>query len=88
MADLFDLARPRCLAGGGCCIQAVANSAVPERFDLRSTRAALSGKLPAGSEGLGVGCGHDSDLLSPASFSAGSHPARRVAVPSLHPKLS
>src|SRR6267143_2576120 len=45
-------------------------------------------KPPAGSEGFGVGCGHGSDLLSPASFSAGRHPARRVAVPSLHPKLS
>jgi len=30
---------------------------------------ALSGKRPAGSEGFGVGCGHGSDLLSPASFS-------------------
>jgi hypothetical protein len=35
---------------------------------------ALSGKQPAGSEGFGVGCGHGSDLLSPASFSAGRHP--------------
>src|SRR5438552_13457594 len=50
--------------------------------------AALSGKRPAGSERFGVGWGHDSDFLSPASFSAGRHPARRVAVPSLHPKLS
>ena len=49
---------------------------------------ALSGKRPAGSEGFGVGCGYSSDLLSPASFSAGCHPARRVAVPSFHPKLS
>ena len=24
---------------------------------------------------MGVGCGHDSDLLSPASFYAGRHPA-------------
>src|SRR4029077_3697037 len=49
---------------------------------------ALSRKRSAASEGFRVGCGHASDLLSPASFSAGRHPARRVAVPSLHPKLS
>jgi hypothetical protein len=47
-----------------------------------SSTPALSGKPPAGSEGFGVGCGHGSDLLSPASFSAGRHPASRVAVPS------
>jgi len=45
----------------------------------------LSGKRAAGSEGFGVGCGHGSDFLSPASFPAGRHPTRRVAVPSLHP---
>src|ERR1700730_10125155 len=45
-------------------------------------------KTPAGTEGFGVGCEHGSDLLSPASFSAGRHPARRMAAPSLHPKLS
>jgi DHA2 family multidrug resistance protein len=38
--------------------------------------------------GLDVSCGHDSDLLSPASFSADRHPARGMAVPSLHAKLS
>jgi hypothetical protein len=62
---------------------------IHERLAIETARfpAALSGKRPAGSEGFGVGCGHGSDLLSPASFSAGRHPARRVAVPSLHPKL-
>ncbi len=49
---------------------------------------ALSGKPLLDRRGFGVGCGYGSDLLSPASFSAGRHPARRVAVPSLHPKLS
>src|ERR1700704_3375048 len=38
--------------------------------------------------GFGLGCRHDSNLLSPALLSAGRHPARRLAVPSFHPKLS
>ena len=38
--------------------------------------------------GFSIGCGYGYDLLSPASLSAGRHPARRLAVPSLHLKLS
>jgi len=41
--------------------------------DLSTVTMALPGKPPAGSERFGVGCGHGSDLLSPASFSAGRH---------------
>src|SRR6267154_4172425 len=38
--------------------------------------------------GFGVGCGHGYNLLSPASLSAGHHPARHLAVPSFHLELS
>src|SRR6202040_1313817 len=77
--------------GGPCSYRDdVEPSAVSETsMPLPSIRSAgIVRKTAAGSEGFRVGCGYGSDLLSPASLSAGRHPARRVAVPSLHPKLS
>jgi hypothetical protein len=65
-----------------------AHLARPLADESRAALTALSGKPPAGSEGFGVGCWHGSDLLSPASFCAGRHPARCVALSMDGPRMA